>query len=136
MSNFIRNMRAKLRELVGENNVGWTHEALDAFLRQRGDYSTRKIAGNTYVRRDGTALSVQYHNTIVVTHHADGSVTLNSGGWHTPTTKERINAFCPWSVYQEKRVWYVSLPNNPRVPFVDGMCISAKGRVIRAKVAA
>lgn len=136
MSNFIRNMRTKLRELVGENNFGWTREAFDAFLRQRGEYSTRKIAGNTYVRRDGTSFSVQYHQTLVVTHNADGSITLNSGGWRTATTKERINAFCPWSVFQEKHVWYVSLPNNPREPFVDGMRISAKGRVVRAGKAA
>lgn len=52
---------------------------------------------------------VRLHKTNVVTFHSDGSIVLDSGGWKTVTTKDRMNRALPegWSVYSDRGVWYL-----------------------------
>ena len=77
-----------------------------AFLEGR---QRRKLVNNTWLEvRDGETIAVRYHKTDVVTYKADGKIILNSGGWQTVTTKERLNAFSPLGVYQRRGVWLVS----------------------------
>ncbi len=83
----------------------------------------------TTVRRlgtkDGDKLIVRYHQTDVVVFSAE-SITLDSGGWRTSTTKNRMNqasnqfglGYC---VFQKGFCWYVDLPSGETVDFVDGM---------------
>lgn len=108
-------------------------------LAALGSRHSRKVAPNTYlVERptydgDGAlvrSVAVLFHQTDIVRFYADGVVRLSSGGWQTYTTKDRLNTFCPWSIFQDKRVWYIALPGNPRTPFVDGMYINAEGKVV------
>lgn len=40
---------------------------------------------------------MRLHETAIVTYHANGDVTLNTGGWKTSTTRERMRAFFPAS---------------------------------------
>ena len=44
----------------------------------------------TISRTDGKTV-VTYHDTPVVTLDADGTITLDSGGWRSATTKPRMN---------------------------------------------
>jgi hypothetical protein len=77
----------------------------------------RTLAPNTYLyRRSATTLAVRLYHTDIVVIHDDGTYTLNSGGWRTVTTKERINRFAPVVVYQRSHEWYVI-----GMPFRDGM---------------
>jgi hypothetical protein len=97
----------------------------------------KKVANNTWARPvehvlDGTtAVAVRLHQTDVVTIHADGRVRLDSGGWRTVTTKERINRFAPGA-----RVWsvggrWVLLVGRETVPYYDGVEYDAEqGRVL------
>jgi hypothetical protein len=67
----------------------------------------------TISRIDGRTF-VTYHDTPVVTVDADGTVTLNSGGWRSSTTKTRINQAASqlglrFSVYQRDFQWFVSV---------------------------
>lgn len=66
-----------------------------------------------------------YHQTPVVIVE-DGEYTLNSGGYRTRTTKERINGYIPSGYYvrQEDFEWYVETPDGDRLDFADGMTIS------------
>ena len=51
----------------------------------------RKVAHNTFLmRRDAGAIAVRYHHTDVVTFYSDGRTVLDTGGWDTNTTRERI----------------------------------------------
>lgn len=68
---------------------------------------TRKIAPNTFLVTLGDALGVQLHDTIIVKLFANGEVRLNSGGWQTVTTKQRINRFSPFRIKQVKGLWSV-----------------------------
>jgi hypothetical protein len=60
--------------------------------------------------------TVTYHNTDVVTVEADGTVTLNNGGWKSNTTKLRMNQASRqfglgFGVYQRDFEWFVSFKN-------------------------
>lgn len=81
----------------------------EAFLNGRRE---RKLAHNTVVLDHGLefgdrVLSVKYHYTIIVRYISRKAIQLNSGGWETSTTKERINKLLPpeWGLSQEKFVW-------------------------------
>lgn len=94
-------------------------------IDKRGhERSTKKLKNNTYlVRISPDSIGVQLHNTIVVTIHSDGTYTLNSGGWQTVTTKQRINEYCPVRVNQRKFQWYVG---DEDIPFKDGIRVTVK----------
>jgi hypothetical protein len=71
--------------------------------------------GNTKVRfHDGRTI-VRLHSTdIVDVDTTDNTITLNTGGWNTVTTKERMNAVLsafnsPYRVHQRDFQWYVQL---------------------------
>ena len=92
----------------------------------------------TISRLDGKTI-VTYHDTPVVTVDPDGTVTLNSGGWRSATTKTRMNQAASqlnlsFSVQQRDFEWRVSVdgpgavPPEKRlasscmtIPFADGM---------------
>jgi hypothetical protein len=84
----------------------------------------RKVGNNTYayIQADGS-VAIELHGTNVVVIHPDDSVMLNSGGWQTVTTKDRINQYSPVRVYQRDFTWYVKI-NGKEYPFMDGMVVS------------
>ena len=76
---------------------------------------TSRVSGratSVFKDTDG-ATCVKYHNTTVFKLSPTGnSVTLNTGGWRTATTKLRMNQALnqfgiPLSVYQKDGQWYV-----------------------------
>lgn len=79
------------------------------------------IARNTldYTAPDGTR-RVRLHDTDVVTFAPNGAITLNSGGWQTMTSKDRMNQALPagWSVFAD-RGWFVRTPQGT-FPYMDG----------------
>ena len=91
--------------------------------------TARKVANNTfrYTTEDGCEV-FRLHTTDVVTRLPDGRIKLNSGGWKSPTTKDRMNAFAPgYRITSGRGGWYVSsglpymLPKS--VAFYDGMIL-------------
>ena len=98
-----------------------------------GFVSARKVAHNTIERTltDGTRV-VRLHLTDIVTFSPDGSVTLNSGGFKSLTTKERMNRYLPsgWSLWAERGCWYLcNRAEDKRFVFADGITINSDGSV-------
>ena len=89
-----------------------------------GNRMRRKVGNNTYaeILQDGT-VAIKLHSTYVVKIHPDNTYTLNSGGWQTATTKDRINQYSPKRVHQRNFEWFVSV-NGKDYPFIDGMVVS------------
>jgi hypothetical protein len=87
------------------------------------------VGNNTcqVVLEDGTTQWI-LHATPVVTQHPDGTYTLNTGGWKTPTTKDRINLYAPVNVVQKKHQWYIG-----EHLFYDGIRVSATGEILSEK---
>lgn len=81
----------------------------------RNEANGKPIANNTrlYRRGDGV-IALTLHATDVVTFYRDGRIVLDSGGWRTVTTKDRIGYAA--NVYSVKGEWYVDnpQPNDPR----------------------
>jgi hypothetical protein len=123
-------------------------------MMERARNGRRKLENNTYLEtrypdrtydRDLTLhvetveYAVRLHDTDVVTLHPDGSYTLDSGGWRTVTTKDRINRYAPVRLYSDKRVWWLRprwvAPDSPHsdasnsvsVRFEDGMSVNVDG---------
>jgi len=71
-----------------------------------------------------TTLTVVYHNTRVVEFDGE-QATLNNGGYHTVTTKRRINQVLSllglnWFLYQENWNWYLT-NGNEVIEFHNGI---------------
>lgn len=91
---------------------------------------SRIVANNTLLidYKDGSR-AVRFHTTDVVTER-DGIITLNSGGWRTVTTKERINnpigmkRNFPY-LYQRDSQWFIG-----EGVFYDGIQFDSAGTQI------
>ena len=84
----------------------------------------RKLQNNTYLVQTENGFGVKLHDTIVVEYLPDRTI-LNSGGWKTTTTKNRINEYMPIGyIYQNKGVWYIGQSD---VVFQDG-CYCQDGK--------
>jgi len=69
-----------------------------------------------------------YHHSAVVVESADGDrYRLDSHGYRTSTTKQRINRHTPagYRVVQRSYEWYVETPDGGRMEFTDGMVIES-----------
>lgn len=98
-----------------------TYKELTEYLAAGRRPDRRRLANNTYCeRREGGRLAIRLHQTDVLCFDQDGTITLNSGGWKTNTTKARLNEFSPAEVWQDKGLWTVRLGDNSS-PFIDGL---------------
>ena len=75
----------------------------------------------TVARGNDGALRVTYHSTDVVTVNQDGSITLNTGGWRSKTTKLRMNQASNqyglgYQVWQKDWEWFVTWQGKD-IPF-------------------
>jgi hypothetical protein len=132
---------------------------LDAAL---GNRNRAKVARNTYARRltDGNfgPIAVRLHNTDVVIASVDGTVRLDSGGWRTVTTKDRMCRYLPSymeidgfrvfaslgsdaGVWRVSRRWWRDAPTEDDPyrserggeivsDYYDGMVLDAHGRMV------
>ena len=87
------------------------------------DYNSNTNCSTVVLHR--TAIAVYDHNT--------QALKLNTGGWHSVTTKSRLNAILSElitgaSVFQKQFDWYLNY-NNQTVDFWDGMILSG-GEII------
>mgnify|MGYP003395764794 CR=1 FL=1 len=83
----------------------------------KGRGGSRKYAHNTYLHTDGENIAMRYHETDVAIFAPD-FVELQTGGWLTSTTKERLN----WAlgladvqaggVSSRNKVWYEGDPSR------------------------
>lgn len=90
--------------------------------------TSRKIGNNTYMSLEEGIIRIRLHGTDVVTIYRDNSINLNSGGWRTVTTKDRMNKYLspPWRVVQEKFEWYVwNWETKRKIPYYDHIILFA-----------
>lgn len=74
----------------------YTYEQAAQYLGKKSD---RPCGNNTRVQSQlgatGSDIGIRLHDTLVVVYHKDGSITVNTGGWHTVTTADRLERFGP-----------------------------------------
>lgn len=87
---------------------------------------------------DNDETKFMYHNTDVVRVSKDGTVTLNSGGYRTATTKLAMNQVSNqygygFQVYQDKGAWFVRFTGAALTRlFSDGMTFTVSEAHARA----
>ena len=101
-----------------------THNEAISMVRGKRNAKRRKIGNNTYAEiLHDNSVGIMLHSTYVVKIHPDNTYTLQTGGWQTLTTKDRINQYSPVRVYQRKYEWFVKI-NGKEYPFMEGMVVS------------
>ena len=115
-----------------------------------GDYANRVTAStqpalNTLRAEldDGGVIWV-LHDTIVFQRHANGAITLSTGGWHTRTTRDRINMALradgpgryPALVFTSRGTLYLRRWDGPEHAFRSRITIGPRGGNINADHAA
>lgn len=99
-----------------------THAEAVSMVHGKTNRKNRKIGNNTYAEIEyDDSVSIILHGTTVVRLYPNGLVKLNSSGWRTSTTKDRINKYSPVKVYQKKHVWYL----QDGTEFEDNILVSA-----------
>lgn len=92
---------------------------------------SRRVANNTLeINYPDGRRAYRLHNTDIVTYHQNGDITLNTDGWDTVTTRERMTRYLPpaISVVRRKGVSYVyDRRNDSSLPLCDGMRLIGYG---------
>ncbi len=98
----------------------------DALAALKGRTS-RKIANNTTLVAQGEGvIGLRLHSTFVVLFDDSGNIILNSGGYCTVTTKQRINAVIRahgWTLYAKAREWFIAHREGGTFRFREGFTI-------------
>lgn len=90
----------------------------------------KKMKYNTWYFKDATeAEHIRLYDTCIIIKYKDRSeVKLDSGGFKTATTKNRINEFLPmffdsdWKLIQKKGIWYLRSESlDKEILFSDNM---------------
>lgn len=103
-----------------------------AILNSARDQDAGKpLENNTRLFARGVDYAVRLHNTDVVTIHPDDSVTLNSGGWLTVTTKDRWKEYSPGRVYSDRGAFTLYFAGG-EYPYADGITMHPDGSVTGA----
>lgn len=72
-------------------------EAERVFARHAGPRTgVVRLGNNTVLVRNGDTYAVRLHYTDIVTFEPTGEVFINTGGWASVTTVERLNHFTPY----------------------------------------
>ena len=112
-----------MRQIEQQMNFAITHKGNFSKSNTRVEYNENTNCSTVVLHR--TAIATYDHNT--------QALKLNTGGWHSVTTKSRLNAILQEliagaRVYQKAFDWYLSY-NNQTVDFWDGMILS-QGEVV------
>ena len=107
-----------------------TFESAPAMLaKSRLSKTSKKLENNTWLEvTEHGEYAIKLHQTRIITIHSDGTYTLNSGGYRTSTTKDRLNGYAPGPrINTEKGLWHYGSHL-----FFDGMTVDERGNVLNA----
>lgn len=104
----------------------------EEFSKARNPEAGRPYLNNTRLFKRGDKIAVQLHETDVVTIDMDGIVTLNTGGWYTHTTKDRMSYFV--NIASRNHEWVIlNRDGSIQSAYYDGMRISDNGKVLKPR---
>lgn len=114
-------MQANTRKVWGSNKP-----ALSDIDWESGP--DRKLTHNTWRETIDGEPAVRFHATVIVRRIREDIYELNSGGYRTATTKQRLNALLSpaMQVWQKDFEWFVSTQGSD-IPFTDGMRVARYG---------
>jgi len=122
--------------LYGRSSMSDIIHSYDKANEILGKRNSRRLANNTYLERtlSPDMICVRLHATQIIKYlnNSDQDIILDSGGWQTVTTKQRLNQFSPAQIYSKKGIWYIYHEDN-RYPFHDGITIDCHGKPVNVQ---
>ena len=95
--------------------------------RLLGKREYRACGYATALQRRPDGIGLVHHHTTIVVFHPDGTATFNTRGYHTVSTKSRLNLVLresPWRIWSERGEmrWYYTHSNFKRdhIEYRDG----------------
>ena len=93
------------------------YQKANALLQGRNLHG-KKLDYKTYLNRKGNnVIAITLWETDIMTLYPNGYIKLNTGGWFTNLTKNRLNDYSPANISQKKGKWYLADGSL----FYDGM---------------
>lgn len=103
------------------------------------------VKRNTFERHDNGETIIRLHGTDIVRKTKDGRVVLNSGGWKTVTTKDRMNDHLPagyrlsqcggaWSINGVPYFDGISIPDDIKTPKRKGESTATREAALRKQI--
>lgn len=96
---------------------GTSFEEIEAMLEQYGKgrrpgQNRRKVGNNSWLeRREDGSIALRLHNTDVVRWYPD-RIVMDTGGWHSRTTRDRMNWWIPGDVWTNRGTMFYLPPNR------------------------
>lgn len=72
---------------------------------------------------------IRLHDTDILVFLPDGSYSVDTGGWRTVTTKDRINKFSRYRVWSDRGTWKTTDATGNEYVFFDGIRYTPEGKV-------
>lgn len=88
--------------------------------------TTKKGAYRDETYKMPNGLTVHFYHQSPIVIESETQIRLDNCGYQTMTTKERINRYCPFRVFQENFKWYVNYKGET-IPFENGMVLDYLG---------
>lgn len=85
----------------------------------------KKLCNNTYAHKEGENVVIRLHGHGIIIYTPD-NVILDSCGWKTNTTKDRLNTYSPIRINQLKGFWYTF----QGLDFYDGITFDYQGNIV------
>jgi hypothetical protein len=122
------------KRLIKEKaNLSCTSLNYDTLKEELGNRESKKIGHNTLLSKtDFNEIGIRYHSTYIIKIDPTNIIKLDTKGWWTKTTKDRLNQFLNCrgvSIYQEKDMWYIR-GNNGTFKYDDGIMVTEDGDII------
>ena len=106
-------------------NAGYFQVNIGIYLKT-GKKIAKKIDNNTLLIEYPDYKAIRLHDTNILVFK-NNTITLNTGGYQTRTTKDRLNKYLPqnFNVYQKNYTWYISNTlDNSNIEFKDGITVT------------
>jgi hypothetical protein len=103
------------------------NDAKNLFETARDKTTGKPLENNTRLIKTDKGYGIKLHNTVVVEILSGDKYILNTGGWQTVTTKDRINNYSPARLWQQKSIWYINTEDSQKIAYEDGMKIDKNG---------
>jgi hypothetical protein len=112
-----------IKYAVGYTQLKSYEDAENIYNSSKTKNPWKKLAPQTFLGREGNNYIVKLYATPIITYKPGDIFILNSGGYRTDTTKDRINRFSPATVWQTKWEWHIynTKPDEQPIEFKDGI---------------
>lgn len=120
-------------EEMGKANLSCTDTDFSDLMDFLDGKDSKKIGFETYVVKvDDNTVAIKHYRTNIITIDATNIMTLDTNGWRSTTSKDRLNQFINCnraSINQKKGVWYIH-GSNGSFEYEDGVEVHNNGYII------